>query len=197
MASDIALRNLLSEVRACRHCKKVLPQSPRPVLRLTPSARLLIIGQAPGSKVHASGIPWDDPGGDRLRDWLGLTQEQFYDDTKIAIIPMGLCYPGRGKSGDLPPLSVCAPRWHDRLLAHLPAFELILLVGRYAQNYYLAGNGYTVAKRIQQADWWSAKYLPLVHPSPRNRRWLANNSWFETSLVLVLRARVNGLVSVD
>lgn len=191
------LPELLREVRACRHCEAHLPCGPRPVLRASASARLLIIGQAPGTRVHASGVPWDDPSGERLRDWLGLSSEQFYDDSRVAIIPMGLCYPGKGKSGDLPPRPECAPLWHDKLLAHLPEIHLTLLIGRYAQLRYLGNGGETVADTIQKANWWRDKRLPLVHPSPRNRRWLVTNPWFEKDFVPVLQRRVKGFLSVS
>jgi len=127
---------LLEEVRACRVCEKSLPLGPRPVLRAAASARLLIIGQAPGTRVHASGVPWDDPSGDRLRDWMGLDKEVFYDESRVAIVPMGFCYPGRGRSGDLPPRPECADLWHQRILEQLPNRELTLLIGSYAQKYY-------------------------------------------------------------
>lgn len=194
MKTDIVLQNLLDEVRGCTYCEKLLPQAPRPVLRLAASARVLIIGQAPGSRVHASGIPWDDPSGDRLREWLGLNKEQFYDEGLIAIVPMGLCYPGRGKSGDLPPRPECAPRWHDKLFAHLPMIELVLLVGRYAQSYYGTDNRRTVAETIQRSNWRLDKRLPLVHPSPRNRHWLRKHPWFEQQLVPILKHRIQKVV---
>ncbi len=189
-ANNIALRDLLVEVRSCRHCEQHLPHDPRPIVRLANSAKLLIIGQAPGSKVHSSGIPWDDPSGDRLRRWLGLSVENFYDETKVAIVPMGFCYPGRGRSGDLPPRPECAPMWHSKLLTGMQNIELVLLVGRYAQDYYLERDKITIAQRIRQADWAGAKYLPLVHPSPRNGLWLRNNAWFEADFVPVLQERV-------
>ena len=192
-SSDQALPALLREVRACRHCQAHLPCEPRPVLRAASSARLLIIGQAPGTRVHASGIPWNDPSGDRLRQWLGLDSEAFYDESRVAIVPMGLCYPGRGKSGDLPPRPECAPLWHARVLAHLPEIRLTLLIGRYAHLYYLGRPGLGVAEVVRGADWYRDSRLPLVHPSPRNRRWLADNPWFEQDFVPVLRTRVKQL----
>ena len=189
-ASDqIPLRDLLAEVRSCRFCLD-LPLGPRPVLRASATAKLLIVGQAPGTRVHASGIPWDDPSGDRLRAWLGLERATFYDESRIAIMPMGLCYPGRGRAGDLPPRPVCAPRWHGRILAQLPALELILLVGRYAQDYYLGADRGSLAARIRAWPVTEARQLPLVHPSPRNRRWLKTNPWFEAEMVPVYRQRV-------
>ncbi len=185
----MALRDLLAEVRGCRFCAD-LPLGPRPVLRASATARLLIVGQAPGTRVHASGIPWDDPSGDRLRVWLGLDRATFYDERHIAIVPTGLCYPGRGRAGDLPPRPECAPRWHGRILAQLPALELILLVGRYAQNYYLGPHRGSLAARIHDWPVMEARQLPLVHPSPRNRRWLKTNAWFEAETVPAVRRRV-------
>ena len=185
---------LLTEIRACRHCEAHLPLGPRPVLRAAPTARILIIGQAPGTRVHASGIPWNDPSGDRLRDWLNIDREHFYDEGKIAIIPMGFCYPGKGKSGDLPPRPECAPLWHDRLLAHLPALELILLVGSYAVARYLPEARKRNLTDVVR-DWRAASspFVPLPHPSPRNIGWLKRNPWMETELVPELRRRVSEL----
>jgi uracil-DNA glycosylase len=148
--------------------------------------------------VHASGIPWNDPSGDRLRQWLQLGPEQFYDESRVAIIPMGFCYPGKGKSGDLPPPPGCAPRWHERLLAQLPQLELVLLVGAYAQQYYLphtpaaaaASRGETLARRVQRWRDFGPRYFPLPHPSPRNTLWLRRNPWFEEEVVPALRARL-------
>lgn len=198
MTARIPLIDLLTEVRACRVCDANLPLGANPVLRARESARLLIVGQAPGTRVHESGIPWDDPSGDRLREWLGLNREQFYDENKIAIIPMGFCYPGRGKGGDLPPRAECATLWHEKLLALLPRLELMLLVGSYAQQYYLQEHYRSLAERVK--DWRHLSrrrsqplMLPLVHPSPRNRRWLKNNPWFEAELVPYLRRRVKKL----
>lgn len=187
--AELALHELLDEVRACRHCVD-LPLGPRPVLRAAASARILIVGQAPGTRVHASGIPWDDPSGDRLRAWLGLDRETFYDQTRIAIVPMGLCYPGRGRGGDLPPRAECAPRWHPRILDQLPNLELSLLIGRHAQAYYLGRSALSLAERVRSWPLVDTERLPLVHPSPRNRRWLARNPWFEAEVVPVVRRRV-------
>jgi uracil-DNA glycosylase len=194
--NDISLRNLLAQVRACRHCEQDLPLGPNPVLRASASARLLIIGQAPGTKVHASGIPWNDASGDRLRQWLCLDSEQFYDESRIAIVPMGFCYPGRGKSGDLPPPPACAPLWHDKLVRQMPALQLILLVGSYAQQYYQpqtpapAVRGETLTARVQRWREFGPRYFPLPHPSPRNTLWLRRNPWFEAEVVPALQRRV-------
>lgn len=182
---------LLREVRACTLCAAHLPHEPRPVLRAAPTARLLIVGQAPGRKVHESGIPWNDPSGDRLREWLQIDREQFYDESRIAIIPAGFCYPGKGPSGDLPPRPECAPTWHPRLRAGLPDIRLTLLIGAYAQAYYL-GERRQAALTDTVRAWreYLPEYFPLPHPSPRNRNWLRINDWFERETLPRLRAAV-------
>lgn len=191
----LALRDLLAEVRACRLCEDELPLGPNPVLRASVTARVLIVGQAPGTRVHATSVPWNDPSGDRLRVWLGLDRERFYDQSRIAIVPMGFCYPGRGKSGDLPPAPRCAPTWHGSLLARMPAVELVLLVGAYAQQYYLAPGEQgdrreTLTERVRRWRDFAPRFLPLPHPSPRNTLWLRRNPWFEEQVVPALRKRV-------
>lgn len=188
--SKQSLDRLLREVRACNACETELPLGPRPVLRAAPTARILIIGQAPGTRVHASGIPWNDPSGDRLREWLQLDREHFYDESRIAIIPMGFCYPGKGKSGDLPPRKECAPLWHDRLLQQLPALQLRLLVGKYAQDYYLETRRQSLGETVRNHTRYLPAFLPLPHPSPRNIRWFRNNPWFEAEVLPVLRKQV-------
>jgi uracil-DNA glycosylase len=182
---------LLTEVRACRLCSAYLPNPPKPVLRASPTASVLIVGQAPGRRVHESGIPWNDPSGDLLREWLRLDREAFYDERRIAIIPAGLCYPGTGESGDLPPRPECAPRWHPRLRALLPAIRLTLLVGAYAQAYYLgARRKETLADTVRERDEYLPEFFPLPHPSPRNRLWMKRNAWFEREVLPQLRRRV-------
>lgn len=182
---------LLTEVRSCRICEAHLPNAPRPVLRASPTASLLIVGQAPGRRVQESGIPWNDPSGDLLRKWLLLTREDFYDEHRIAIIPVGFCYPGTGDSGDLPPRPECAPHWHPRLRALLPAIRLTLLVGSYAQAYYLgARRKKTLAQTVRARSEYLPEFFPLPHPSPRNRRWMKNNAWFERDVLPELRKRV-------
>ena len=188
--SSQSLDSLLRDVRACRSCAADLPLGPNPVLRAAGSARILIIGQAPGTRVHASGIPWNDPSGDRLRDWLQLDREHFYDENEIAIIPMGFCYPGKGKSGDLPPRPECAPLWHEQLLAQLPALQLRLLIGKYAQDYYLGTKRRTLADTVQHYRDFLPDFFPLPHPSPRNIRWFRNHPWFEAEVLPALRERV-------
>ena len=181
---------LLENVRNCTLCAEHLPHGPRPVLQMDPRARLLIAGQAPGKKVHQSGRPFTDASGDRLRDWLGLSPEVFYDPQQVAILPMGFCYPGRGPSGDLPPRPECAPAWRKPLLSQLRALQLTLVIGRYAQDYHLPGTPPSVTETVMRwRDHWP-NVVPLPHPSPRNNRWLRNNPWFADELLPALRKRV-------
>ena len=189
------LEDLLQRIRACRLCEEHLPLGPRPVLHATTSAKLLIVGQAPGTKVHASGIPWDDQSGKRLRQWLGLEAATFYDAAQVAIFPMGFCYPGKGKSGDLPPRPECAKHWHQSLLALLPNIQLTLLVGKYAQDYFL-GRAAKPSLTDTVANWheYLPRYMPLPHPSPRNQFWLRRNPWFEADAVPALQQLVEQLV---
>jgi len=191
----VSLESLLAEVRACTVCAAHLPLGPRPVLRARVSARLLIVGQAPGTRVHETGIPFNDRSGDRLREWLSLERERFYDESRVAIIPMGLCYPGRDAAGgDVPPRPECAPLWHPRLRAALPDIALTLLVGSYAQAYYLgARRKKSVAETVQSWRDYLPQFLPLPHPSWRNTGWLKRNPWFAAELVPELRRRVAGL----
>ena len=192
--SKTSLDRLLQEVRACRICSEQLPYPPRPVLRAGTTARVLIIGQAPGTKVHATGIPWNDPSGDRLRDWLQIGRDLFYDENRIAIIPMGFCYPGKGKSGDLPPRPECAPQWHEKLFGELPDLQLRLLVGKYAQDYYLGTKRQSLAETVRNYEQYLPDYFPLPHPSPRNIGWLKTNAWYEAEVLPALRRRVTGLL---
>ena len=190
------LTDLLAEVRACRVCEAHLPLGPRPVVRAGSGARLLIVGQAPGTRVHETGVPWKDPSGDRLRTWLAVEPGAFYDTTRVAIVPMGFCYPGRdAKGGDRPPRTECAPLWHAKLRALLPRIELTLLVGRYAQAYYLADRARaTVAETVRTWRDYRPDYLPLPHPSWRTRAWATRNPWFETEVIPALRAEVRRLL---
>jgi uracil-DNA glycosylase len=186
-----ALDKLLHQARACTVCAPHLPHSPRPVLRAAATARLLVVGQAPGRKVHDTGIPWNDPSGDRLRSWLGMDRDTFYDESRIAIIPTGLCFPGTGKQGDLPPRPECAPLWHPPLLAALPNIRLTLLIGQYAQAYYLGPRcKKTLTETVAAWKEYLPEFLPLPHPSPRNQMWLKRNPWFERDLLPVLRQKV-------
>ena len=193
MASP-GIRQLLTDVRACTICAATLPHGPRPVLQLSRSSRVLIAGQAPGRRVHESGVPFDDPSGERLRDWMGVTREQFYDDRLVAILPMGFCYPGTGKSGDLPPRPECAPAWREPLLAQLKKVELTIVLGQYAQAYHLphAGKSVTEAVLAWQKHW--PHVVPLPHPSPRNQAWFKRNPWFESELIPKLRRHVRKLL---
>jgi len=186
------LAALLAEARACRVCEADLPLGPRPVLRAEASARLMIIGQAPGTRVHASGVPWDDASGDRLRDWLAIGRDVFYDAGRVAIVPMGFCYPGRDKNGgDRPPRPECAPLWHARLHAMLPNVAFTLLVGRYAQVHYLGrAAGKSVVETVRAWRDHMPAYLPLPHPSWRTRSWATKNPWFETEVIPALRAEL-------
>lgn len=186
------LTELFSEIRSCTLCCKDLPLGPRPIIRGNTSAKIMIIGQAPGTKVHASGVPWDDASGKRLRDWLGIPPETFYDESKIAIVPMGFCYPGKGKSGDLPPRPECAPLWHDSVLKLLPNIKLTILIGQYAQQRYLADlQKDTLTETVQNwRDYSDLGFWPIVHPSPRNAIWLARNKWFEGDVVPHLKQKV-------
>lgn len=193
----MSLAPLLQDIRACMHCAAHLPLGPRPVVRAKPSARLMIIGQAPGTRVHESGVPWDDRSGDRLRDWLQVTSDLFYDESKIAIMPMGFCYPGvNDKGGDLPPRPECAPLWHQRLLAELPNIELTLLIGQYAQKRYLGKTrGKTLTETVKNFATYQPNIIPLPHPSWRTTGWQKKNLWFDTELLPVLRQRISMLIT--
>lgn len=190
----IATDALLARVRACRLCEPGLPLGARPVLQLHPDARILIAGQAPGRKVHETGVPFDDPSGARLREWLGIERERFYDPRTVALLPMGFCYPGTGKNGDLPPRPECAATWRQPLLDHLPRLELTLVLGQYAQAWHLDGRRESVTVRVRNWRRHWPSVVPLPHPSPRNNRWLAQNPWFESDVLPVLRARIKALL---
>jgi uracil-DNA glycosylase len=200
------LNAILADIRACRICVdtprgKPLPHQPRPVLRVGSSAKICICGQAPGTRVHASGKPFTDPSGDRLRNWLGMSEEQFYDTDRVAIIPMGFCFPGLdSKGGDLPPRRECAERWRAELFTRLPQFRLVLLVGLYAQKWHLGESAKgnltdTVAawRRYAETD-GATRYIPLPHPSWRNNAWIQKNPWFETDLLPFLRGEIARLM---
>lgn len=187
----MGLPKLLQEIRSCRVCAAHLPHEPRPVIRARSSARLLLIGQAPGRRVHESGIPWNDPSGERLRDWLRLDAKQFYDERIVAIMPMGMCYPGTVDGVDLPPRPECAPLWHESVLRELKNIELTILVGSYAQLRYLGKQrGRSTAETVRAFKTYLPKYIPLPHPSWRNTGWLKRNPWFESELLPELRQRV-------
>ena len=195
MTTAVRLPRLLTEVRACAICAAHLPKGPRPVLQADARARILIAGQAPGGKVHASGVPFDDASGERLRQWMGLSREEFYDPKLVAILPMGFCYPGTGSSGDLPPRKECAPAWRARLLEAMPLIELTLVVGQYAMAWHLPAwttKNLTETVRAWREHWPAV--LPLPHPSPRNNIWLKANPWFELDVVPAVQTRVRALL---
>ena len=184
-----------TEAVACRICAPHLPYEPRPVFTVHPFAKINIIGQAPGRRVHESGIPWDDASGKRLRTWLGVDKATFYNPEIFAIMPTGFCFPGTGKSGDLPPRSECAPTWHDPLLRLMPDIQLTLLIGMYAQRYYLGKERKrTLTETVAHWEDYLPRFLPLPHPSPRNRHWFSKNEWFEADVLPFLRGEVGRLV---
>ena len=194
MQERLPLDALLAEIRACRLCAAQLPLGPRPVLRASAASRLLIVGQAPGTKVHASGIPWDDASGKRLREWLEMDTDTFYDASRIAIVPMGFCYPGKSGSGDAPPRPECRATWHPRLLPLLSNVQLTLPIGQYAQGYCLgARRKATLTDTVRAWRDYMPEHLPLPHPSPRNVGWFKANPWFERDVVPALRERVREL----
>lgn len=185
---------MLAEVRSCQLCASALPLGPRPIVQIDARARILIVGQAPGRKVHESGVPFDDPSGDRLREWLGIGREQFYDPRLVSIIPMGFCFPGTGRSGDLPPRPECAPAWRAELLEQLHAVEMTIVIGKYAQAYHLPEAGGSVTDVV--ASWrthWP-RVVPLPHPSPRNNIWLKRNPWFTIELLPQLRTTITTML---
>jgi uracil-DNA glycosylase len=187
---------LLAAVRACRACEGHLPLGPRPVLQASSTARVLIVGQAPGLRVHQSGIPWDDPSGERLREWMGVNKKIFYDASRIAIIPMGYCYPGRGASGDRAPRRECARLWLDHLLAKVPLIELTLLIGHHAQRHFLRSRRkQSLAETIKAWPEYAPQYVPLPHPSPRNTPWFQRHPEFERQLLPELRSRIAALLA--
>lgn len=191
------MQTLLQQIRQCTLCEAHLPLGPRPVVQASAESRILLVGQAPGRKVHASGKPFDDASGERLRNWLGVTAETFYNPKIFAIAPMGFCYPGTGLNGDLPPRPECAPTWRRSLLSQLHNCEFTLLIGRYAIDWHCQRRYTSV--RAAVADWQSMwpEQVALPHPSPRNNRWLRQNPWFEAELVPRIRARVQGLLGAD
>lgn len=185
-----AFRQLIGEVRACTLCAEHLPLGCRPVVQAHPASRILVVGQAPGTRVHASGIPFDDPSGDRLRDWMGIDKGVFYDPQQVALVPMGFCYPGRGRSGDLPPRPECAATWRAPLLALMPHIRLTLVMGQYAHEWHFRDRASTLTERVRRWQSYAPERIPLPHPSPRNNLWLRRNPWFECDLLPDLRQRV-------
>ncbi|MGC4027317.1 MAG: uracil-DNA glycosylase family protein [Steroidobacteraceae bacterium] len=189
-----SLKNTIRQIRRCRLCEPHLPLGARPVMQAGPQARILIAAQAPGRKVHESGRPFTDASGERLRAWLEVSEEEFYDEQCIAIVPMGFCYPGRGNGGDLPPRPECAPAWRARVLAGLPNVQLTLVIGRYAMAWHLPGARGGVTDVVRRwRDFWPA-VVPLPHPSPRNNLWLRRNPWFESELIPQLQRRVSAIL---
>lgn len=189
------LELLRREMTACTLCAAHLPFGPRPVFQMGTSAKILVAGQAPGRRVHETGIPFNDPSGERLRDWMGIDRTVFYDAQKIALLPMGFCYPGSGKSGDLPPRPECAVAWRKKALQHLPNIEFVLAIGQYAQNWHITE---TPRKSLtEQVKNWSHYWpliMPLPHPSPRNNIWLKKNPWFVKEVLPALKMRVSELI---
>jgi uracil-DNA glycosylase len=187
----VATALLLQQVRACTLCAPHLPLGARPVLQVHPAASILVVGQAPGIRVHNSGIPFDDASGDRLREWMGITRDVFYDPGQMAIVPMGFCYPGTGKSGDLPPRPECAPHWRQQVLEQLPNIALTLVIGQYAQAWHLpkSGSG-SVTAVVERWQEFAPRVIPLPHPSPRNNIWLKRNPWFAQALLPKLKELV-------
>ncbi|KAB2907897.1 MAG: uracil-DNA glycosylase family protein [Ignavibacteriales bacterium] len=183
--------DLLKRIAACVVCKEHLPFPPKPVVAISAESKILIIGQAPGIKAHNSGVPWNDVSGDELRRWLGVTREQFYDTKIFTIMPMGFCYPGRGKSGDLPPRPECAPLWHPQVMEYLKNLKLTLLIGSYAINYYINRKPKTsVSEVVKDFEGYLPRFFPLVHPSPRNRKWQRDNPWFLEKVIPELQKQV-------
>lgn len=190
--NNIDYKKLGDEVRSCTLCEPHLVSGPRPIFQIHPNSKILIAGQAPGRKAHATGIPFDDPSGDRLREWMGVNKDIFYDPEKVAILPMGFCYPGQGKSGDLPPRKECSEKWRDQLLSVIPNVKLTLIIGQYALNWHLQKNQKKNLTETVKAwkEYWPNN-LPLPHPSPRNNIWLKKNPWFEKEVLPELKATVN------
>lgn len=190
------MKKLLSEIKQCKLCEPNLCLGANPVVTAHPNSKIVIIGQAPGTAVHKSGIPWDDKSGDNLRNWLGIDKTIFYNTEKIAIIPMGFCYPGKGKIGDLPPRNECAPLWHTKLFEHLKNVELILLIGKYAQDYYLKEQAEkTLTETVKNFKTYLPQYFVLPHPSPRNNIWQAKNEWFGKEVLPELKHIIKSILS--
>lgn len=189
------MQKLLEEIKACNICQDHLALGPRPVMAADPKSKIVIIGQAPGAIVHQSGVPWDDKSGDNLRSWLNIDKKQFYDPKQVALIPMGFCYPGKGKSGDLPPRPECAPQWHNQLLSQMNHVQVTLLIGQYAQWHYLRERvKSTLTATVQNFEDYLPDYFVLPHPSPRNNIWRAKNPWFDREVIPALRERIASLV---
>jgi len=185
------MRDLIRDIHNCKACAAKLPHHPNPIVQISKESKILIIGQAPGRRVHETGIPWNDPSGNKLRTWLGVSSENFYDPSLFSIVPMGFCYPGKGKSGDLPPMPECAKLWHQKIIEEFESSPLIILIGQYAQRHYLKetyrGNLTETVKNYQE---YLPTYFPLPHPSPRNQNWLKVNPWFSNEVLPALKETV-------
>lgn len=190
------MKDLLTDIRNCRVCQEHLPNTPRPIIQASHKAKIVIIGQAPGLKVQKSGITWDDASGKNLREWLNIDDQTFYDSSKIALIPMGFCFPGSGKSGDLPPRPECAPLWHRKVLESMADVTLTLLIGQYAQLYYLKDKcAPTLTETVKEFRSYLPHYLPLPHPSPRNNIWQKKNPWFKEELIPILQHQIPSILN--
>jgi uracil-DNA glycosylase len=189
------MQELLAKIKKCTECEKHLAHGVHPVVAASIKSKVIIIGQAPGRIVHNTGIPWNDKSGDNLRSWMGVDKTTFYDEHLFALMPMGFCYPGTGKTGDLAPRPECAPLWHTQLLTLMKEKSLILLIGQYAQNYYLGNRCQnTLTETVKQFKTYLPEYLPLPHPSPRNNIWQAKNKWFETEVLPLLKSRIKNAI---
>lgn len=186
----MTLKDLLLQIDRCQICQAHLPEGINPVVRASRESQILVIGQAPGRKVHESGMPWNDPSGDQLREWLGVDNTQFYDEKLFALMPMGFCYPGKGKTGDSPPRKECAPQWHPALKAQMPHIKLTLLIGQYAQKYYLRHPQKNLTENVRMYANYLPDYFPLPHPSPRNRYWQSQNPWFKNKIIPALKNNI-------
>jgi len=193
----MSMKTLLSQIKQCRLCENILPFEPNPILQISNKSKVLILGQAPGAKTHQKSITFDDKSGDRLRIWLGVDKSQFYDEELFAILPMGFCYPGRGKSGDLPPTPQCAKTWREALLAKLTNVELTILLGKYSIEWHLHSKAPITELAKQWHTLLKSNQIVLPHPSPRNNIWLKKNAWFEDEVVPKLQQRVKTIISQE
>ncbi len=189
------MKQLLEDIRKCEICKLHLPLGPRPIVEASEKSKIIIISQAPGRIVHESGVAWMDQSGKKLRDWLGVDESTFYNTDNFAILPMGFCYPGKAKTGDLPPRKECAPQWHDTVFKRLSKTQLILLIGSYASSYYLPGDTRNLTEKVRQYKDYLPQYWILPHPSPVNRFWRTKNPWFEGEVVDSLKKRIREILT--
>ncbi|MCW5519877.1 uracil-DNA glycosylase family protein [Aureitalea sp. L0-47] len=188
------MKQLLTEIRSCTICSEHLPLGPRPVIEASENSKIIIVGQAPGTKVHESGVPWDDQSGKKLREWLNVSSQLFYDVERFGIVPMGFCYPGKGKTGDLPPRKECAEAWHDKIFKSFSKVELILLVGTYAQEYFLRKDSRNLTEKVRNYSEYLPEFWPMPHPSPVNRFWRSRNPWFEKEVVPKLQEKIQKIL---